>query len=101
MAQLLFNHEDLETFYKYREERLTKVPLDQLLIESIMEPTPSVSLEEDSKGNSKIDSRVESQEKYTRELENASQNGKNRSRESEKDTAQSIENTAKKTLASK
>ena len=55
MEQLLSNREDLENFYNYRERRLSKVPLDQLLIEPIREPTPSVGLEGDSKGNSKID----------------------------------------------
>lgn len=35
MAQLLFEHEDIETFYEYKERRLTKVPLDQILIEPI------------------------------------------------------------------
>jgi len=48
MAQFIFDHEDLETFYEYKERRLTKVPLDKLLIEPIREPTPSVSLEGDS-----------------------------------------------------
>lgn len=101
MAQLLSDCEDLETFYEYKERRLTKVPLDQLLIEPIRESTPSVSLERDSKESSKTDSRAESQEKSTRESEKSSQNGKSRSRELEKDTTQSTENTAEQTLASK
>lgn len=32
MAQLLFDREDLEAFHEFRERRLLKVPLDQLLI---------------------------------------------------------------------
>jgi len=63
MAQLLFDHEDLEKFYNYRERRLTMVPLDKLLIEPIREPTPSVTIEGDSKENSKSDYGIESQEK--------------------------------------
>jgi len=43
MAQLLFDREYLENFYSYKESMLSKVPLDQLLIEPIREPTPSVS----------------------------------------------------------
>lgn len=67
MAQLLFDQEDLEEFYSYREIRLAMVPLDQLLIEPIREPTPSVTIEGDSKENSKSDSGVESQEKSIEE----------------------------------
>ena len=69
MAQLLFDSEYIEAFYEYKERRLTKVPLDQLLIEPIREPTPSVSLEGDSKENYKTDSGAESREKSTRESE--------------------------------
>ena len=57
MAQLLFDREDLEKFYIYKERRLAKVPLDKLLTEPIRKPTPSVSLEGYSKGNSKTESR--------------------------------------------
>ena len=60
MAQLLFDREDLENVYSYRERRLSKVPLDQLLIEPIREPTPSVTIEGDSKEISKTDSGTES-----------------------------------------
>ena len=84
MAQLLFDREYLETFYEYREKTLTKVSLDQLLIEPIREPTPSASLEGDFKENYKTDSGAESQDKSTRESEKSSQKGKSRSRESEK-----------------
>ncbi len=63
MAQLLFDCEYFENFSEYKEKRLTKVQLDQLLIEPIREPTPSVTIEGDSKENSKSDSGVESQEK--------------------------------------
>ena len=94
MAQLLFDYEDLENFYSYREKRLSKVPLDQLLIEPIRKPTPSVIIEGDSKENSKTDSREESQEK-------SSQNGKSRSRELEKDTTQSTEKIVEQTSTSK
>ena len=91
MAQLLFDREDLEIFYSYRERSLPKVPLDQSLIEQIREPTPSVSIEGDSKENSKTDFGVESQEKSTRESEKSSQNGKSKSRESVKDITQSTQ----------
>lgn len=94
MAQLLFDREGLETFYEYTERRLTKAPLDQLLVAPIREPTRSVCIEGDSKENYKIDSTVESQEKSTRELEKSSQNGKSKSRESKKDTTQSVEKIA-------
>ena len=33
MAQILFDQEGLEAFYSYREKRLSKVPLDQFLID--------------------------------------------------------------------
>lgn len=71
------------------------------MIEPIREPTPSVSLEGDSKENSKIDSREESQEKHTKESKKSSQNGKNRSRKLEKDIVQSTKKTAEQTSASK
>jgi len=67
MAQLLFDHEDLEKFYSYRERRLATVPLDQFLIEPIREPTPNMTIEGDSKKNTKSNSRAESQEKSIRE----------------------------------
>lgn len=73
MASLLFDPRDLEAFHECREMRLLKVPLDQLLIEPIREPTPSVSLEGSYKQNSKVDSEAESQEKYTRDLEHSEQ----------------------------
>ena len=63
MAQLLFDQEDLEKFYSYRERRLAMVQLDQLFIEPIREPTPSVTIEGDSKENSKSDFGAVSQEK--------------------------------------
>lgn len=77
MASLLFDPEDLEDFHEYRERRLLKVPLDQLQIEPIREPTPSVSLQESSKENSKDDSEAESQEKSTKESEKSEQQLKN------------------------
>ena len=101
MAQLLFDHKDLEKFYSYRERRLSKVPFDQLLIEPIREPTPSVRIEGDSKENSKTDFGAESQEKSTRESQRSSQNGKSRSMESVKDTTQSTQKIAEETSASK
>jgi len=90
MASLLFDPEDLEAFHEYRERRLLKVPLDQLQIELIREPTPIISLEESSRENSKDDSEAESQEKSTRESEKSekqSQNGGSKSKELEKDIA--------------
>jgi len=101
VAQLLFVCEDHETFYEYKERRLTKVPLDQLLIEPITKPTPIVSIEGDSKENSKTDSGEESQEKSTRESEKSSRNGKRRRTESKKDTTQYTKNTIEQTSASK
>jgi len=103
-AQLCFDHEDLEAFHEYRERRLLKVPLDQLLIEPIKEPTPSVSLEGDSKEKSKTNSGEESQEKSTRESqqsEQQSQNGKSKCKESEKYTTQSTKKTTEQTSARK
>lgn len=57
MAQIQFDQEKIQKFNNYREQRLTKVPLDQLCIEPIREPTPNVSIsgsseEEKSKSNS-------------------------------------------------
>lgn len=49
MAQLLFDREDLENFRSYKKRRLAKVPFDQLLIEPIRKPTPSVTIEGDFK----------------------------------------------------
>jgi len=42
MAQILFDQEGLQTFDNYRKK--TKVPLDQLLIELVRDPTPSASI---------------------------------------------------------
>lgn len=56
MASLIFDPEDLETFYEYKERILLKVPLDQLRIEPIREPNPNRNLEESSRKNSKDDS---------------------------------------------
>ena len=56
MESLIFDLQELESFHEYKERRLLKVPLDQLQIEPIREPTPSISLEENSKDNSKYDS---------------------------------------------
>ena len=53
MAHIIFDQEGLQTFDNYRKQRLAKVPLDQLLIEPIRDPTPSESISEDSKGKSK------------------------------------------------
>lgn len=101
MAQLLFDHEYLEKLYSYRERRLAKVPLDQLLIKPIREPTSSATVEGDSKENSKIDSGVESQDKSTRESQQSSLNGKIRSMESVKDTTKSTQKIVEETSASK
>ena len=93
MAQILFDREGLEIFYSYREKRLSKVPLDQLLIEPIREPTPSVSIDGDSKEKSKINSGKES--------EKSSKTKKSKSRESIQDTAQSTTKTNEHTLTIK
>jgi len=98
MAQLLFDQEYLEKFYSYRERRLTMVPLDQLLIEPIREPTPSVTIEGDSKKNSKSNYGVESQGKSIMESRHSSQNGKRKSIE---DTSQSTQKIPKEASASK
>jgi len=46
MSSLLFGQEELEVFHRYRERRSLKVSLDQLLIEPIREPNPSVRMKE-------------------------------------------------------
>ena len=43
---------DLNRFHIYKNKILTRVPLDLLQIEEIREPTPSMSLEENSDHNS-------------------------------------------------
>ena len=53
MSSLIFVPEELEALHEYRERILSKVPLDQLLIEPIREPTPCISLEVSSRENSK------------------------------------------------
>ena len=75
--------------------------MDQLLIEPIRVTTPSVTIEGDSKENSKSDSGVESQEKSIGELQQSLQNGKNRSMKSVKDTTQSTQKIAEETSVSK
>ena len=55
-ARIVFDQENLQKFDNYKKQRLSKVPLDQLLIEPIREPTPSVSISEGSKEKSKTSS---------------------------------------------
>lgn len=74
------------------------VPLDQLLIEPIREPLLVVTIEGDSKENSKSDSGVESQEKSIMESRHSSQNGKSRSI---KATTQSTQKIVEEASASK
>jgi len=45
MAQILFNQEGLQTFDNYRRRRLSRVPLVQLIIEPMRDPTPSASID--------------------------------------------------------
>lgn len=59
MEQMIFDQEGPQTFDSYIRERLSKVPLDQLLIELEREPTPSISISGDSKGKSKTCSQME------------------------------------------
>lgn len=73
MSSLRFDLEELVVFHEYRERRLLKVPLDQLLIEPTRDPSPSISLEGSSRENSKDDSEAESKEKSTRESEKPEQ----------------------------
>jgi len=89
MEQILFDREGLETFYSYIENRLSKVPLDQLLIEPIREPTPSASKDGDFKEKSKTNSGKGS--------EKSLENKKSRNRESIQDTTQSAAKTDEQT----
>ena len=49
MALLIFTLDDVKSFHVYIKRILLKVPLDLLQIEPIREPTPSISLEGNSK----------------------------------------------------
>lgn len=51
-ASVLLAPDDLRDFHVYRVKILLNVPLDILQIEPIREPTPSESLEDNSKENS-------------------------------------------------
>jgi len=82
-TQIIFYQENLQNFDNYRKQRLSKVPLDQLLIEPIREPTPSVSISEDSKEKSKFSSKKELVENSGNQLKNEH----NKIEESIKDTA--------------
>lgn len=84
-TQIVFDQESLQNFDNYRKQRLSKVPLDQLLIEPIREPTPSVSISEGSKEKSKTSSKKESFEKFG----DQSKSEHNRGEESIKDTTHS------------
>jgi len=89
MAQILFDQEGLQTFDNYRKKRLSKVPLDQILIEQVSDPTPSASIGEDSKEKSKTSSGNESVESSVNQSEKTSENEHSKSEESIKDTTQS------------
>lgn len=89
MAQMLFDQEGLQTFDKYRRKRLSKVPLKQLLIEPVRDPTLGISISGDSKEKSKTSSEDESTEKSGDQSKITSENEHNKSEESIKDTAQS------------
>ena len=91
MAQILFDQEYLQTFDNYRKRRLSKVPLDQLLIEPVRDPTPSANIGGDSKEKSKTSSRNESAENFVDQFEKTLENEHNKSEESIKDTTKSTE----------
>jgi len=101
MAQILFDQEGLQTFDSYRRERLSKIPLDQLLIEPEREPMPSVSIRGDSKGKSKTSSKKESAEKSGDKSKRTSENEPNKSEESIKDTSRSLAKFDQQTLFQK
>lgn len=61
LASLLFSPDDLEAFHDYKERILLQVPFDPLQVEPIREPTPTVSLDESSRENSKENSEAKSQ----------------------------------------
>ena len=52
--------EDIKSFHEYKNKRLETVPLDLLQIEEISEPTPSFSLDDDSKDTSEDESHMKS-----------------------------------------
>lgn len=89
MAKILFFQEGLQASDRYRRTRLSKVPLDQLLIEAVRDPTPSVSVSGDSKEKSKISSENESVEKSSDQSKRTSDNEHSKREESIKDIAQS------------
>jgi len=90
MAQILFDQECLQEFDNYMIRRLSRVPLDQLIIEPMRDPTLSASIDGDSKEKSKENSRNESIEKYVNRFEKTSKNQHNKSEELIKYIAQSI-----------
>lgn len=96
-SKIVFDQEGLQNFDKYRKQRLSKVPLDQLLIEPIREPTPSVSISEDSKEKSKTSSEKESAEKSR----DQSKSAHSKSEESIKDTTQSTAKADQQALSPK
>ena len=87
MAQILFDQEGLQTFDNYRKRRLSKVPMDQLLIDPIRDPTLGTSIDGYSKEKSKTNSGNESAENSVEQSEKTSKNEHNKSEESSKDTA--------------
>ena len=87
MARIQFDQEELQTFYIYIKQRLSKVPLNQLFIKSPREPNPSVSIS----GNSKQKSKSSDQSKSEH----------SRSEGSVKDIAQSKEKHGQQVLSPK
>lgn len=87
MEQILFDKEGLQNFENYRKQRLSKVPLDQLLIEPIRDPTPSVSISEDSKEKSKTSSEKESAENSGDQSKKTLESEHRKNEESVKDIA--------------
>lgn len=94
-AQLQLSPEDFQKFMVYRERRLASIPLEKLRL-SAREPTPSVSLSGSSSTNgSKSMSKQEIPEHSKR-----SRNDQDRSEDSAKDTAQSMELLQQQVIAS-
>ena len=85
-TRILSDQEGLQNFENYIKHRLSRVPLDQLFIEQIRDPTLSIIISDDSIEKSKTGSEKESTEKSR----NQSKNKHSKNKESIKDTAQSI-----------
>ena len=86
-SQTQFSPKEFQEFKMYRERRLTTIPLDNLCLEPLREPTPSVSLS----GSSASDKYKSKSEKETSEHSKKSDNDQDKSERSVKDTTQSKE----------